>query len=502
MNNLILTTALPYANGDLHIGHIYEAVLADIKSRTYKKYNKEHTFVSGADCHGSATTIFCRKNNINIEDHLTKQYDKNKELYDHFDISFNFSRTDTLLHKFVVNECLDLIFENKSQLGNILETRDVLGWFDDELKQFLPDRYIKGTCPYCSCVGQVEICDKCQKKIEDKDLINPKSTVSNGVVYLKANKHLVLNSEKFYDNLLSDKDKIPASIREFVLSNKNDNGYIDISREKPYYGIEIHKDYIDVKEQCFYVWFDAPIAYVTFAYENYLLEHKYNESRDDFRKFLKQIKFEHVIGKDIIYFHTFLWFNLLKHIVGKNIVEKINVHGWITQNNDKFSKRNGAALDTNLSKREVRELRLFFFSKFNGTQTDIEFDDNEVKKTYTTLVVNKFGNFYTRSIKLLEKHGSIKYKDYTLNSLWLEQIEQGNYRDLYVWLDNQISNLNSKFSDAQLWKEENSALVIENLENWLNQWRELYSYLCLIIPEFSDNLDKINKGEFFYLDQR
>ena len=502
MENFILTTALPYANGDLHIGHIYEAVLADIKSRTYHQYNKKHLFVSGADCHGSATTLFCQKNNLDIEKHLEKQYNKNLELYNHFNISFKFSKTNTDLHKFVVNECLDLIWSNRKDLGNILETREVFGWFDDELNQFLPDRYIKGTCPYCNHIGQVEICDKCQKKIEDKDLISPVSTISNGKVYLKPNRHLVLNTNNFYENLVKDKEKIPTSIREFVLSNKNENGYVDISREKPYYGIEINKEYIDIKDQCFYVWFDAPIAYITFAYEDYLSKNKAIYNSDNFKSFIKTLKFEHIIGKDIIYFHTFLWFNLLRHIVGENIVEKLNVHGWITQNNEKYSKRNGAALDTNLSSRDVRELRLFFFSKFNGTQTDIELDDKEAKNTYNSLVINKFGNFYTRSVKLLEKHGSINKQDIVLNDKWLEGISESKYKELYSWLDTRINQLNIKFSEAQLWKEEDSNIVREKLEIWLNEWGELFSYLCLIIPEFNKHWSQVNNFEFFYLDKR
>lgn len=502
MTNFVLTAALPYANGDLHIGHIYEAVLADIKSRFYKEIGVAHTFVCGADSHGAATTLYCQKHNLDIESHLELQHQRNSAVYKAFDVSFSFSKTNTPLHHFVVNECVELLFENQKNLGQVLDIQEVLGWYDINNQQYLPERYVKGTCPYCNELNQVEICDKCQHHIENKDLINPKSTLSQGNVCLKANPHLVLKTNGFYEFLLANKELIPASIRDFVLSNKNENSYIDISREKPYYGIEIDKPYIDIKKQCFYVWFDAPIGYITFAYQEHLKRTNQQASHQDFRDFLKTVKFEHFIGKDIVYFHTYLWFNLLKFICFGNLpIEKINVHGWIVDKEKKLSKSSGDSLSPEISKRDVREYRLFFFSQYTGTQTDVEYKLDLIKKEYENLVVNKFGNFYSRAVRLASNL-NLSLKKPELKKSWLKDLSSGNYKAVYLELVEEITELNSAFTQRQLWKEEDKDLLEKDLKSFLEQWIILFEVLALIIPEFEPLKEKVLRLEPFHLDVR
>lgn len=503
MENFILTAALPYANGNLHIGHIYEAVLADIKSRLYHKLSIPHTFVCGADSHGSATTIYCQQHNLDIETHLEKQRLRNKAVYEAFDVSFSFSKTNIQLHHFVVNECVDLIYENQGLLGDVFSHQDVLSWYDSASEQYLPDRYVKGGCPHCGALNQVEVCDKCQRLIDSKDLIEPKSVVSDRSVFLKSNKHLVLKTDGFYEFLEEKAQLIPEAIRDFVLNNPNKASFIDISREKPYYGIDVDKPYFDVKEQCYYVWFDAPIGYITFAYQEYLAKNGLSADSKTFRRFIQTVTFEHFIGKDIIYFHTFLWFNLLKLItLGKLPVRKINVHGWLVDKERKLSKSSGDCLEPNISKREVREYRLFFFSQYSGNQADVNYKIEDVKHIYENLILNKVGNFYSRVVKLAQKYPEIKLSPNPIPESWLQSIKDGNYKDVYESLETEISLLNSQFQEGAFWKVENPEIIVPALKAFLERWFPILDVLILVIPEFEHFREKALRLESFYLDIR
>jgi methionyl-tRNA synthetase len=215
MNNII-TCALPYANGNLHIGHFFEATCADIKSRHLTHTNSPHFFVSGDDCHGAATTIFCTQNKLDIDSHIENQFLSHKSAYDILKINFHlFSKTNSTLHKKVVNWCIENIQKyQKDNNISLFETRNVLSWFDLTSKQFLPDRYVKGQCPHCNALEQhPEICEKCNKNILAHTLINPISVITKELVHLKNSKHLILSTSSFYSELEKNEHLFHSSIK-------------------------------------------------------------------------------------------------------------------------------------------------------------------------------------------------------------------------------------------------------------------------------------------------
>ena len=499
--NYILSCALPYANGNLHVGHFFEATAADIKSRYYKHINKPHIFVSGDDCHGAATTLYCHKNNLDIPTHLEKQYLLHKSSYDALKIGFtNFSKTNTKLHHKVVNWCIENILDYGE---SIFQTKDVLSWFDSSSEQFLPDRYVKGTCPYCGALEQhPEICEACNKAIVPHELIAPVSVLTQKSVELKLTKHLTLNTKGFYDEVKANASLLHPSIKNKILdASVEPPKYIDISRDSPYYGIDVSAKYFpDIKNQFFYVWFDAPIGYLTFSFEYWL--NGQEASKSHLNEFLKNLELEHFIGKDIAYFHTFLWFNLLKTSThGTAQVKKINFHGWLTLNNEKFSKSKGHQFDlSKLSSAQIDALRFYFFSKHDGSIKDTEFSENEIYEFYNRVVVNGLANFYARSIKILEKNDlTITLKNTQLQGKYTELLESGNYKKLYELVQYDLSQLNSDFQARILWKEIDKEKIKSDTQIFLDTWYEIYHVLALVCP----SLKEVEiKGQFLHLANR
>lgn len=497
----VITSALPYANGQLHIGHFFEATIADIKARNMRLNADTKTiFVSGADCHGAATTIYCTKNNLDISEHLSGQHTSFKNSYNRLGISFdNFSKTNTIAHERVVNWCLENILQyEKDNNIKIFEVREVLNWYDEQKNQFLPDRYIKGVCPHCGAPEQcIEVCEVCSKLIEPYEIKSPHSVESGGQVVLRTTKHLTINCEKFYEQVREQLSIFPSCVHNKILEQESSPPYLDISRDKPYYGIDISGSYFeDLKEQCFYVWFDAPIGYLTFAFEQTGLEF----TKSNFDYFLKNVSFEHVIGKDILHFHSFLWLNLIKFIAPHEIVRNINLHGWLTEGGKKLSKSNGNSLNLdNYSQSEIDALRLYFFSKNDNTITDIEYSWVEVVKNYNNFFINNFCNFYTRSTKLLEKKNitiSLKAK-----GIYNNFIDKGDYKKLYILLYKKLKELNSDFQAAKLWEQESASIIEEQISLWLHQWIEIYEVLCLVIPSLT-NHESIGSAKCFHISHR
>lgn len=503
--NKIITCALPYANGNLHIGHFFEATCADIKSRYLTHTQQSHLFVSGDDCHGAATTLYCQKNNLDIQNHLDKQYLLHQKAYSDLKINFSsFSKTNNSLHKQVVNWCINNIksYEKKHNVS-LLEVRDVLSWYDPISLQFLPDRYIKGDCPHCGAKEQhPEICENCNQPILADKIIGAFNVLTQNPVTLKSTKHLTLNTQSFYSTLIENEKLLHPSIKNKIL-DLNDNKYIDISRDAPYYGIEI-EGFEDLTNQFFYVWFDAPLAYLSFSYEIWLESKLPNH--DSFNEFLSHVRFEHFIGKDIAYFHTFLWLNLLKVICpdSKAQVEKINFHGWITLDKIKFSKSKGHHFDlSQFSPEQIDAIRLYFFSKHDGSIQDNEFQAQEVYQLYNQTVVNGLANFYARSTKIAENNNiKIKLLAEKLNHDYCDLLDSGNYKKLYETINHQLAELNSSFQTLQLWKETNPNIIESKINDFLQQWYRIYQVLCFVCPSLSDKQDSILNGQFIHISEK
>ncbi len=494
--NHFITTALPYANGNLHFGHFFEATIADI----YAKY-KQTPLISGDDQHGAAITIYCQKNQLNIQDHLKNQYNHHLEQYQKFGIKYSyFGQTSHSFHHELVQYFYSQLISKK-----LIEIKDVQSWFDINSNQFLPDRYIRGKCPHCHHDNVYPgVCEYCGHEILAKDLLFPQSIFENSQIILKTTKHGFLNSENFYENLklFLDKniicDAVKAKLLDEHLKSTKD---IDITRDGPYHGIPIpSQDGVILLEQFFYVWFDAPIGYLSFIAQ-YIQEKEPQLTFNQLLEKLSNISVEHIIGKDISYFHTFFWLNLLD-ILDLNIVKKIHTHGWITlENGEKISKSKGDSIDLKkFQPEEIDAIRLFFFSNYEDGIEDIKLDFKKAYDFYDTVIIRKFFNIYSRISKIVETklNGKFNHSDIKLNQIdkCFESFSFKKASQEIILLLNQI---NQEIQEKQPWKENDLIKLQKICDDFLNRFFALSHFLQIICPSIEEKIILIDPSNIKHI---
>lgn len=494
----ILTTALPYANGDLHWGHFYEAVIADI----YAKYNNI-PLISGDDQHGAAITLFVEKNKLDINQHLYSQHINHKQQYSDLGVDFSyFGETSNPLHKDLV-----LFFYKKLQEKNLIVKKKTISWFDVEKKQFLPDRYVRGVCPHCHKENVFpHVCEHCNTYFNSDELINPKSSLSNSIPILKETEHFFLDTKSFFGNLeeFCNKLNIHSSVRKKILDESLQKlDLIDITRDLPYFGIQVPEHPL-----AFYVWFDAPLGYLTFVLDFFKKQNK-NLSFEELIEKLQTVEFEHTIGKDIVYFHTFFWLNLL-NILDLPLPKKLHVHGWIVQDNgEKYSKSNGDKLDLkDFSTEEIDAIRFFFSSIYDGSISDNQFSLNSSYEIYNQFIVGKFSNIYSRISKLLINNNIHSVELLEINNELEDKlkIELSNFhlknftKTLFLWID----QLNTYIQEQQPWKISDPEKFKEVSTKALSEFKVISYYVGLICPNLKKKIDLINysKIEHIHLSSR
>lgn len=488
MKNFI-TTALPYANGDLHWGHFFEAIIADI----YAKH-KKIPLISGDDQHGAAITLFVEKNKLDIHEHLEKQYQNHYSQYQHLGIDFcYFGKTHSSIHQQLV-----LFFYQKLLEKKFIFSKKTVSWFDVSKNQFLPDRYVRGICPHCGKENVYpHVCEHCNQYFEAEDLINPISALSNTAPILKESEHYFLNSSLFYENLenFCIQLNIHSSARKKILdSSLKELSEIDITRDLPYFGINLPNTHL-----AFYVWFDAPLAYLSFILEH-LSEKNPNLSFVELVHQLNDVQLEHVIGKDITYFHSFFWLNLLK-ILDLPLPKHLHVHGWIIQKNgEKYSKSNGDKLDlTVFSPQQIDAIRLYFCSIYDKSIQDNEFSLEHSYELYNQFIVGKFINIYSRISKLLSKnnissiHLSISQFDY--EDKIIHELNDFHLKNAVKFLFNWIDDVNQYIQFEEPWKINDQSKLLEICSKSLNEFRIISQYISLICPYLKNTLNNINYND-------
>lgn len=492
--NTFITTALPYANGDLHWGHFYEAIIADI----YAKH-KKLPLISGDDQHGAAITLFVEKNKLNIEQHLENQYLSHLSQYNRLGINFShFGKTHSPIHTQLVTHFYQILKDK-----GLIFSKSTISWFDEEKQQFLPDRYVRGQCPACYKDNVYpHVCEHCNHYFEAHDLIHPVSSLSQTTPVLKQTEHFFLDSSLFYDKLndfcesLQIHDSIKKKILDKSLKQLNE---IDISRDLPYFGIKI-PDY----PLAFYVWFDAPIGYLSLILES-ILHKQPSLSFHEGLHIIQNLHIEHIIGKDIAYFHTFFWLNLLD-ILDFKIPDKIHVHGWITQENgEKYSKSQGDSLNLyDFSDEQIDAIRFYFTSIYDKSINDNIFSLKKSYEYYNQFIVGKFVNIYSRISKLLENRSisrielhSNSHYDYQsiiekhLDSLDLKYV----VKNLFSWID----EVNSYIQDKKPWKTDSQEDFIDICTCALNEFHLISQYIGLICPYLNHKIKVINYSDIYHI---
>ena len=410
---IFVTTALPYANGNFHIGHIMEYIQADIWVRYQRMQGNAVNFVGADDAHGAPIMIAAEKAGKTPQQFVAEIAAGRKPYLDGFHIAFdNWSSTDSPENHALAQQIYRDLRDNPQ--GSLIETKVIEQFFDPEKNMFLPDRFIKGECPKCHAKDQYgDNCEVCGAVYAPTDLIKPYSALSGVTPVLKSSEHFFFKLSdprcvEFLEGWTQDgklQPEVANKVKEWFSVRTNADGTQseglgdwDISRDAPYFGIEIP----DAPGKYFYVWLDAPIGYLA-SLKN-LLDRR-GESYDDYMAdpTLEQY---HFIGKDIVTFHTLFWPATL-HFSGRKTPDNIFVHGFLTVNNgEKMSKSRGTGLDPlkYLSLGMNPEwLRYYLAAKLNARNEDIDFNADDFMARVNSDLVGKFINIASRAAGFIAK---------------------------------------------------------------------------------------------------
>ncbi|WP_374317792.1 methionine--tRNA ligase [Aquabacterium sp.] len=411
---LFVTTALPYANGHFHVGHIMEYIQADIWVRYQRSQGNQVHFVGADDAHGAPIMIAAEKAGKTPQQFVADIAAGRKPYLDGFHISFDhWSCTDSPENHQLAQD----IYRALRDQG-LIEVRPIEQFFDPEKSMFLPDRFIKGECPKCGAKDQYgDSCEVCGAVYSPTELKSPYSALSGATPVLRTSDHYFF---KLSDPRCADflqawtqdgklQSEVGNKIREWFTKDENGEGGLgdwDISRDAPYFGIEIP----DAPGKYFYVWLDAPIGYLA-SLKSYFAhggpKARYGESRS-FEEFMADPSVEqvHFIGKDITYFHTLFWPAMLK-FSGRKLPNQINVHGFITVSGEKMSKSRGTGIDPlkYLSLGMNAEwLRYYIAAKLNSRVEDVDFNPEDFMARVNSDLVGKYVNIASRCSTFVHRY--------------------------------------------------------------------------------------------------
>jgi len=399
---LFVTTALPYANGPFHIGHIMEYIQADIWVRFMRLRGNEVHFVCADDAHGAPIMIAAEKAGVTPQDFVANIAAGRKAYLDGFHISFdNWHSTDGPENHFLSQE----IYRRLRDKG-LIATRTIDQFYDPVKNMFLPDRYIKGECPKCGAQDQYgDACEVCSAVYAPTELKKPYSTLTGATPVMKSSEHYFFKLSdpqcvEFLRAWALDSQRLQPEVankaREW-LEGDTGLGDWDISRDAPYFGIEIP----DAPGKYFYVWLDAPIGYLA-SLKNY-----FARTGRDFDAFLSDPSTEqyHFIGKDITYFHTLFWPAMLKFADFK-VPNNVFVHGFITVSGEKMSKSRGTGisplryLDIGMN---PEWLRYYIAAKLNARVEDVDFNPDDFIARVNSDLIGKYINIASRAAGFIAK---------------------------------------------------------------------------------------------------
>ncbi len=421
---LLVTSALPYANGQIHIGHLVEYVQTDIWVRFQRMRGHEVHYVGADDTHGTPIMLRAEKEGITPKELIANVWKEHKRDFDDFLISFdNYYTTDS-----PENETLSQSIYLKLRDAGLIEKRAIEQAYDPVKEMFLPDRFIKGDCPKCGAKDQYgDSCEKCGATYSPTDLKNPFSVVSGATPIKKVSDHYFFKlSDPRCETFLRDWTQVRTPLqpearnkmKEWVGQPGDSKlGDWDISRDAPYFGFEIP----DAPGKYFYVWLDAPIGY----YASFL---NYCQSKGlNFEEWVRPdttTEQYHFIGKDILYFHTLFWPATL-HFAGYRTPTNVFAHGFLTVDGEKMSKSRG----TLISAHSVIEsgfnpewFRYYFATKLNDSMEDLDLNLQDFVARVNSDLLGKYINIASRSAGFLVKRFGGIVSDEAMNNPLLGDI--------------------------------------------------------------------------------
>ena len=394
---ILVTSALPYANGSLHLGHLLEQVQTDIWVRFQKSRGHDCTYVCADDAHGTAIMLTAEKLGISPEEQIARMHKEHASDSAGFLIGFdNFHTTHSEENRYWSEEIYRHLKKN-----NHIACRAITQAFDPERQLFLADRFIKGTCPRCKTPDQYgDNCESCGATYSPADLIDPVSAISGATPVEKESEHFFFRLPEF-ENMLKGwldsgtlQPQVANKLREWTDAGLQE---WDISRDAPYFGFEIPGE----PGKYFYVWLDAPIGYIA-SFENYC--QRTGHAFDEYWQPGTDTELYHFIGKDIINFHGLFWPAML-HSAGLRPPTAIYAHGFLTVNGTKMSKSRGTFINarTYLEHLDAEYLRYYFAAKLGDSVDDIDLNLEDFVQRVNSDVVGKVVNIASRCAGFLRK---------------------------------------------------------------------------------------------------
>ena len=504
---ILVTSALPYANGEIHLGHLLEYIQTDIWVRFQKMQGHECHYVCADDAHG--TPIMLKADEMGIEPEALIAEVSKRHQSDFSDFNINFSQFHST-HSEENRYFSELIYSRLKDSG-FIEKRVISQAFDPEKEMFLPDRFIKGECPKCGADDQYgDNCEVCGATYSTTELKNARSVVSGAIPIEKDSEHYFFDLPQFEDQL---KEWTNAGHLQDEVSNKLAEWFEqglqqwDISRDKPYFGFQIP----GTEDKYFYVWLDAPIGYM--ASFKKLCDNSDLEFDDFFAKG-SDTELYHFIGKDIVYFHALFWPATL---MGSNFrtPNAIFAHGFLSVNGQKMSKSRGTFIQarTYLDSLNPECLRYYYAYKLSAKIDDIDLNLEDFKQRVNSDIVGKVVNIASRSASFVTK----KF-DKELSSLCIEQdlydefvaanseiaqhYEARNFGHAMRSIMKLADKANQYIDDKKPWqliKEEGREQEVHEITSLaINLFRVLMTYLKPVLPEMAKqsevflNIDSLN----------
>lgn len=505
---IIATAALPYANGPIHIGHLVEYLQADFWTRFQKMRGHDCKYVCADDTHGTPIMMKARELGIKPEELIARSHADHSKDFSDFGIRFDiYSSTNSDENRQLAEE----FYIRMRDQGHI-EIKQIQQLYCDHDKIFLPDRFVKGTCPKCASPDQYgDSCDKCGATYSPSELKEPKCAICGTKPVERGSDHVFFKLNDFKSFL---KDWMPAHMSREVSSKlmewfEEDLRAWDISRDDPYFGFEIP----GLKGKYFYVWLDAPIGYISSTRQ--LMNREGGDFDGTWRESQGKRPFEiyHFIGKDITYFHCLFWPAMLK-AAGFRTPDQVFVHGFLTVNGEKMSKSKGTFISarTYLNHLDPMYLRYYYACKLSSSLNDVDLNVADFVNRVNSDLIGKITNLGSRGAQMLSKRIDGKLGRIPADASALVEnatkraegiathYEARDFAKAITEIREIADEANKYFDEKAPWN-----MIKEDVEGTrgvltatLNIFRLLAIYLKPILPEYSDKVAKL-LGEKSYV---
>ena len=519
MRKIIATSALPYANGSIHLGHLVEYIQTDIWVRYQRLVGNEIHYICADDTHGTPIMLRAEKEGISPEQLVENVHKEHSADFSDFNISFdNFYSTNS-----IENKNLSEALYNSLVGNNKIEAKEIEQFYDDEKNMFLPDRFIKGTCPKCKANDQYgDSCESCGTTYSPTDLIDAYSVLTGSKPVKKKTEHYFFKLSEC-ESFLSEWTQSDTLQKEAL--NKLQEWFKagladwDISRDAPYFGFEIP----GAPGKYFYVWLDAPIGYMA-SFKNYA--DKNNLSYDEFWNKDSTTELVHFIGKDILYFHALFWPATLKYS-GYRTPSKIFAHGFLTVNGEKMSKSRGTFITARSyidAFKTPDYLRYYYFSKLNDSMGDIDLSLDDFIVKVNSDLIGKLVNIPSRTSGFVTKFFDNKIMLTTdfnesesqnlVNNILLSKdevtrlFEARQFSKICRLLISHVESVNEFVNNKEPWilakddaHKTNNSYLHEVCSAALQSFRLLSIYLSPIMPDLTKKIASFfNQKEFSSID--